>query len=141
MASALVFFFPCWEHNNNLGKSGASRSRVLSAPASVVLWQYGVGCHLSHFFQSSLQLSQTMGHSEGSKGSIKTEQTLPAAVLCALFSLPSSGHGLQKQEGAVSNEGGRALSVEEKAPWCMYWERRSSLKRKAQSRRAHGAWA
>lgn len=64
--SALVFFFSCGEHNNSLDKSGASEPRALSAPASVLLWQYGVGCHLSHSLQSSLQLSQTMGHSQGS---------------------------------------------------------------------------
>lgn len=136
-ASTLVFFVPCWEHNNSLGKSEASESRVLSAPSSVWLWQYGVGCHLSHSLQSSLQLSQTMGHSEGSKGSIETERTLPAAVLCALFSLPSMVFQSKNELWVMKEE---EPSVEEKTPWCMYWERRSSLKRKAGSRRVYGVW-
>lgn len=74
-------------------KSGASEATVFAV--SAVLWQYGVGCHLAHFFQSLLQLSETMGDSEGSKGSIKTEKTLPAVILCMLSSLPSTAHNLQ----------------------------------------------
>lgn len=80
-ASALEFFFPSWVHNNNLGKTGASEPTVLAAPASVMLWQYGVGCHLAHFFQSLLQLSGTMAHSERSKSSVRTEKTASSSSL------------------------------------------------------------
>lgn len=97
---------------------------------------------VTYLIPSSLRFSchrQWVTHRGLSKGSIETlrENSASSGCLCIIF---SSIHGLPKQEWAVSNVGGRVPSVEEKAPWCMYWEGRSSLKRKAQSGRAYGVW-
>lgn len=126
-------FFPFWDHNNNLGKSGASESRVLSSPCcGSMVWAVTYLIPSSLCFSCHGQWVTQRGLRVVSKERKLCHQWF--SVHYFLFHPWSP-----KARMSCGNGGGRVPLVENKAPWHMYCKRRSSSKMKAQSRRAHGA--